>query len=66
MHEQMIDIAKKEISDLESERNHLNNMIAFCVLPEDIIDLREKMEEIDADIITIRRNIQMFQKFIEV
>lgn len=62
--EQMLFIARKELNDLEAERNHLMNMIPFCIFPEDVIDLREKIEEIDADIVTIRRNIQIFQKFI--
>jgi len=63
--ETMLFIARKELNSLEQERNHLNNMIAYCNDQEDVIDIREKIEEIDADIIIIRRNIITFQKFME-
>lgn len=61
----MIHIAKEELKNLETEREYLKQMSAYA-LNEQRIDILEKIEEIDADIVIIRRNLVTFNNMMEI
>ena len=61
----MIHIAKEELKALEIEREYLKQLSAYA-LDEQRIDLLEKIEEIDADICIIHRNLVTFNNMMEI